>query len=331
MKLTDVLSDANRTDAYPIIITGGDLTVTFYNGAATGIFKGIENGHSLEQYAEVYNKKEILRSRYPSSVLLRAGDKRYLCAFCPVIMGFQREYVFTVATPKREDNDDSEYYLSMKTAVLLKCMGEFCGADMIAGAKKAYAKLYGKYEANMRLITAIAGNVMSAAVNVKELLGKVFSYYCALKYGGEDRKRYGITADEEIMRLNNVLCVVIVTAFDLCEKLAQNGYCEVTLYEDKDEKTTNVRFDFKPKSKLISASKRQGDMEDAIYSVLGRDAEDLHLIRALTDRINGHVDIRYENALATIAVTVPSERGMNLRAHDYDLLTASKIAAERLV
>ena len=172
---------------------------------------------------------------------------------------------------------------------------------------------------------------MSAAVNVKELLGTVFSYYCALKYGGEDRKRYGITADEEIMRLSNVLCVVIVTAFDLCEKLSQNGYCEVSLYEDKDDKTTCVRFDFKPKSRLIAASNRLGDTEDAIYSVLGREAEDLHLIRALTDRINGNVEIKYENTLETITVTVPSERGAYLKAFGSDLLTASKIAVERTV
>lgn len=329
MKLTDVIASVNRTDAYPTVITDEEFTVTFFNDAAKDIFKGMENGRPFGDFAEIYNQKELLRSRYPSSALIKVGGERLLCAFCPVTMGFQRECVFTIAAPKKEGNSDGEYYLSMKTAVLLKCMGELNGEGLPSKAKQTYTKLYDRYQANMRLITALAGNVVSAAVNVKELLCTVFSYYCFLKYGGEDRKRYGVFTNEDIMMMNNVLCVVIVTAFDLCEKLAQNGYCGVTVNEDREEKKTSVTFEFRPKNKLISAMRKTDDAEDAIYYVLGREAEDLYLINSLTERINGCVDIKYDDAVETITVTVPAEKGNYLRAFGADLLTASRIAAER--
>ena len=186
MKLTDVLTDANRADSYPVVITDDNFIITFYNGAAAVTFCGIENGRPLEQYAEIYNKRELKTSRYPSSALLRVGKKRLLCSFCPVITEFRREYVFTVAKRDGIDPGDSEYYITMKTTVLLKCMGDVSGENMTAGAKQTYARLYAKYEANMRLITAIAGSAAYAALNVREFFGDVLSYYCALKYGGEN-------------------------------------------------------------------------------------------------------------------------------------------------
>ena len=327
MKLTDVLTDANKTDSYPVIITDGDFNLAYCNGAAKEIFFGIEGGRPLDEYAEIFNSRELKRSRYPSTALLRVGSVRFPCAFCPVITGFDKEYVFTVAPPLQKEKDDGEYYLSVRTAVLLKCLGDAGGEELTAGAKRTYAKLYAKYETNMRMMTVISGNAVYAAVDVEEFFSDILSYYCSLKYADDNRKRYDVITDGDIMRLSNVLCVVIVGIYDICMKLSQNGYCSVSFSED--DEMTRVRFDFKPKNRLISAMARSDDAEDAVYRVLGRGADDISLIKALSGRIRGDISIKYGDSVETMTLTVPREKGAYLSANSYNLAAAARIAAER--
>ena len=127
-----------------------------------------------------------------------------------------------------------------------------------------------------------------------------------------------------------MLCVIIVSVFDICEKLSQNGYCGISFSEDKDEDLTRVSFEFKPKPKLCSAMERLGDAEDAVYRVLGRGAEDISLIKSLAVRINGELSVSYDGSLETITVTTPTESGSVLKANGCDLMSAARIAVERL-
>ena len=329
MKLADVMSDAGRTGRYPVILTDVDFVIAMFNDAAKRLFDGIEEGRPFDDFAEIYDKRDLQRSRYPSSALIRVSGKPYLCAFCPVFMGFHKEFVITVAVPDKSEQDDSELFLSMKLAVLSKCM-DMCGENVPPSAKKAYDKLYSSYEANMRMIISMSRIPTPSAVYIKELLGDAFSYYCRTKYGGEDRKRYDIIADDDIMIVNNILCVIVMTSYNLGEKLSSNGYCRVALNEDRLYDKMIVSVDFKPKSKLVSAISHYNDVEDAIYQVLGRAAEDVYFIKSLSAYLFGKVKLTYDENVVSIKIITPREKGKVVRARSLDFKGALYAAADRV-
>ncbi|MBR4255542.1 MAG: hypothetical protein IKQ18_00140 [Clostridia bacterium] len=313
MKLTDVISDAGRTGRYPVILTDADFVITLFNDAAKQLFKSIKEGHKLDEYAEIIERRDLQRSRYPTSALIRVKGKPYMCAFCPALMGLHKEFVLTIAVPDKKEEDDSELFLCMKVAVLTKCM-ETCGEFVTSSAKRAYDKLYSSYEANMRMLIALGRYPQPSNVYVKKLLEDALSYYCRFKYGGEDRKRYDVIVDEDIMIMNNILCAIIITTFNICELLSSNGYCRVTYHIDTFYDKTTTSFDFRAKSKLKSAIEHLNDVEDAIYLVLGRTAEDIYFIKSLTKYLYGKVKIEYDGNNVSFKIITPREKVTILRS-----------------
>lgn len=328
MKLIDVISDAGRMGRYPVILTDVDFVISLYNDAAKSLFEGIEEGRRLDEYAEIFERQDMQRTRYPSSGLIKIKDKPYMCAFCPVIMGFHKEFVITVATSDKKEQDDSELFLSMKIAVLSKCI-DICGEDVSSSAKRAHDKLYSSYEANLRMLAVIGRYPISSNVYVRELLNDAFSYYCRFKYGGEDRKRYDIVTDDDIMVLNNILCTVIMTTFNLCEMLSANGYCKVTLHEDTFYDKMIASFDFRAKNKFRAAIAHLNDVEDAMYLVLGRSAEDIYFIKSLVNFLYGKIKFESDGKYVSIKVITKREKLSIVRASALDFRHVLWAAIER--
>ena len=200
MDLKTVISDSSRISKFPTVITDEVFTVSFFNDAAKNLIPELTAGHKFDEYVTIYDKCDIKRSKYPSSAIIGCGGKKYFCAYCPVVTGFFKECVFSIAVPDGQEFDDCEQYLSMKLTVLSKCL---CSRkeSAPAGKERAYNRLYSSYEANMRMLTAMSGDDVSSAVNIKELLTEIFSYYGAVKYGAEQKKRFDINTDDNYVKI----------------------------------------------------------------------------------------------------------------------------------
>ena len=293
MDLTAVISDSNRISKFPTVITDEVFTVSFYNDAAEKLIPELTAGKKFDELVTIYDKCELKRSKYPSSALIVCGGKKYFCAFCPVISGSNKEYVFSLAVPDKEKYDDCEQYLSMKLAVISKCLFD-TPDNAAAGRKRAYSRMYSTYEANMRMLSAMSGDDYSSAVNIKELLEDVYSYYGDLKYGAEQTKRFSIQTSDDYIKIKKAVCVMLVYTYDLCLSLSRNGFCAVSVNTGLQSGQMSFLFSVRPKHKLSTLIDISDGAEEAVYSLLGRGAENMLMIKTLARQIRGQADIRYD-------------------------------------
>lgn len=329
MDLKTILSDSGRTSKFPTVITDEAFTVSFFNGAAEKLIPGITAGHRLEEYVTIRDKQELKRSKYPSSALIGCKDKSYFCAFCPVISGFNKECVFTIAVPDGNEYDDCEHYLTMKLAIISKCLGNnLSGAP--AGKERAYNKLYSLYEAYMRMLIAMGGEDYPAAINIKELLEDAFSYYGTVKYGPGSAKRYDVHTNDEYIRLRRSSCILLVCAYDICITLSRNGFCAVDINSENEDGNTSFLFSVRPKHKLATLVEASEETEDAVYSLLGREAENILLIKTLARQIRGQAEMKYDvlSDEFDYEVTVPVERTNVVKSRGTQFADAVRAAAD---
>ncbi len=293
MDLKTVISDSSRISKFPTVITDEVFTVSFYNDAAEKLIPELTAGKKFDELVTIYDKCELKRSKYPSSAIIGCGGKKYFCAFCPVLSGFKKECVFSFAVPDGEEYDDCEQYLSMKLAVISKCL---CATseNAPAGMERAYGRLYSNYEANMRMLTAVSGDEYPSAVNIKELLEDIYSYYGELKYGAEQTRRFSVECNDEYIKIKKSACIILVYAYDLCQALSRNGFCAVSVESSIQDGRISFSFSVRPKHKLSSLLSRSDGAEDAVYSLLGRGAENILMIKTLARQISGQADIRYD-------------------------------------
>lgn len=328
MDLKTVISDSGRTGKYPTVITDEVFTVSFFNEAAKKLIPDLKTGHSLEEYVTVYDKNVLKRSKYPSSAIIGRQDKKYFCVFCPVISGFLKECVFSIAVPDENGSDECEQYLSMKLAVMSKCLtGKSGGAP--AGKERAYGRLYSSYEANMRMLVAMGGNDYSSAVNIKELLEDAFAYYCSLKYGTERTKRYDVSTNCDYIRMKRAVCIILICVYDICQALSRNGFCNISVESDENGGFVSFRFSVLPKHKLASAFDSADSAEDAIYSLLGQGAENMLIVKALVRQICGQADVNYDTQTDKLEFVIksPTENSLSVRAADEEFATLYRITA----
>ncbi len=328
MDLMTVISDSERISKIPTVITDEVFTVRFFNSAAEELIPGLAAGHSFEEYVTIYDKCEIKRSKYPSSALLGINGKKYFCAFCPVISGFFKECVFSVAVPDGDEYDDCEQYLTMKLAVLSKCLFGSGTEGAPAGKERAYGKLYSAYEANMRLLTVMGGDE-SSAVNIKDLLEDAFSYYGTAKYGADSGKRYEINTDVDYIKLHKAVCIMLVCAYDICQVLSRNGFCSVSVNCRNDDGVTSYLYSVKPKHKLSVLLDSSDDAEDAVYCLLGRGAEDMFIIKTLARQVRGQADIEYDvlSDELRFSVTAPVDRSKYVKSGGRQMYDVARVAA----
>lgn len=329
MDLKTVISDSGRTGKYPTVITDEVFTVSFFNEAAKKLIPDITSGHRLDEYVTIYDKNELKRSKYPSSTVIGCRDRKYFSVFCPVISGFFKECVFSIAVPDENGNEDCEQYLSMKLAVMSKCLTGATGG-VPAGKERAYSRLYSSYEANMRMLAAMSGNDRSSAVNIKELLGDALSYYCALKYGDEQSKRFTVNTNCDYIRMKKTVCIILVCIYDICQALSRNGFCNISVDDSVNDGSISFCFSVMPKHKLGSVLDAADGAEDAIYTLLGHGAENMFIIKTLVRQICGQADIKYdkESDELRFSVAIPYETKSTVKSGKDQFANVARIAAQ---
>lgn len=321
MDLKTVIFDS-RNDI-PTVITEEDFTVSFFNEAALNFISGLTAGRPLYDFIAIYDKNDLKRSKYPSSALIGYGGKKYFCAFCPVISGFIKQYVFSIAVPNNAGYDDCEQYLTMKLAVLSKYIGGKYESAPV-GLEKAFNKYYSSYEANMRLLAAMSGDDKPSAVKIKNMLDDVLSFYNGLRYGAASGKRCDVITNEEIILMKRYVSVILVCAYDICMSVSRNGFCSVSVNCSKEDGITEFSFSVLPKHKFSVLLNKAEDTEDAVYFLLGREAESMLMIKTLARQIRGQADIEYDDLSDRLnfCLTVPYENAENVKsgsAHFADL------------
>ena len=325
MDLKTVISDSSRTSKIPTVITDEVFTVNFYNDAAKKLIPGLSVGHGFDEYVTIYDKSELKRSKYPCSMLIGCGEMKYPGVFCPVTAGFAKECVFSIAAGT--EGDDCEQYLTMKLAVISKCLaGKGSGAP--AGKERAYGRMYSSYEANARMLAAMSEEEAFSAINIKQLLSEVFDYYAAIKYGAESTKRFDIQTDEDYVKIKNALCIVLVFLYDLCQTISRNSFCNISVKSGKDGAT--FLFTVRPKHKLASLVKECGETEEAVYTLLGRGAENILLIKTLARRMRGQADMEYDTDSDELrfCVAAPFDNKDVVKAGGGQLAETARIAAD---
>ncbi|MBO4422499.1 MAG: hypothetical protein J5879_03605 [Clostridia bacterium] len=331
MDLSTIISDSSRISKIPTVITDEEFTVSFYNAAAKELFPGIEGGRPFDDYAVIYDKADLMRTRYPSSALIGCGEKRYFCAFCPVFSGYSKECVFSVAVIS-DDCRDCEQYLSMKLAVLSKCFSSSDADTACAGKAKAFSRLYSKYEAYLRMLTVVSGDDAVVTADIGRLLEDALSYYCTLRYGKSAALRYFVETDLEYIRMSRLTCVLLIEIYNICSRLSSNGCCAVSVKKN-DGGDIVFSMTFRPGGRLVSELSRDTNKENAVYSALGREAADVLLIKILARMVSGQMDMLYEPKAKTakVSLTVAESRGSLLHSSGEELLLAARISAETVV
>ena len=332
MDLKTVISDSSRISKFPTVITDEVFTVSFFNEAAKKLIPDLTTGAKFDEYVTIYDKNDLKRSKYPSSAIIGCGGEKYFCAFCPVISGFIKECVFSLAVPDGEEYDDCEQYLSMKLAVISKCIGG-TAESAPAGRERAYARYYSGYEANMRMLAAMAGDDHSSAVNIKELLEEIFTYYGEVKYGTEQKKRFGIETSEDYVKIKKAVCIILVYVYDLCQALSRNGFCAVSVNSSMQDRQISFSFSVRPKHKLSSLLEEADGTEDAVYSLLGRGAENILMIKTLARHIRGQADIKYDVYCDEFSycVTIPYDKSSYVKASGRQFADIARIAVQTCI
>ena len=181
----------------------------------------------------------------------------------------------------------------------------------------------------MRLLTVMSGSA-SAAVDIKDLLEDTFVYYGKAKYGADPGRRYEIESDTDYVRIHKALCVILVCAYDICQSLSRNGFCSVSVNSSKDEGVISFCYSVKPKHKLTALIESSDSTEDAVYCLLGREAENMFMIKTLARHIRGQTDIEYDQPSdeLRLSVSAPIDSSSYVKAGGAQLYDVAHIAVQ---
>lgn len=329
MDLKTVISDSSRISKIPTVITDEVFTVKFFNNAAKKLIPGLSIGHGFDEYVTIYDKSELKRSKYPCYMLIGCGEMKYPGVFCPVSSGFSKEYVFSIPVPDKTGYDDCEQYLTMKLAVISKCLGD-APAGTVAGKERAFNKIRSAYEANVHMLAVMSGDDGFRAVNIKQLLSEAFDYYGTVKYGSDRTKRFEIETNNEYVKIKKALCIILVCVYDLCQALSRNGFCGISVNSRKYEGDVSFVFTLRPKHKLASLINASGDTDEAVYMLLGRGAENMLLIKTLVRHLRGQAVIDYDMAADELrfCIAVPVDGKDTVKAGESQLSNIARAAVQ---
>ena len=331
MDVMTFIADIIRSNEYPTVITDDVFTVVSFNKSASELFKNIAENTCFTEHATVYDRTQLRHSAYPGFTLIGAGRDKYVCAFCPILTGFGKRYVFAVAVPGEDGFSDCETYLTAKLAVLAKCEKCLLDSGVPVCKEKAMTRLHSAVEAELRIAAALGGDNGSSAVRIEKFASDVFDYYCRLRYKKDGAERYDISTDTEYIRICRSHCLLMVDMFDICQKLSENGFSSfgITCRDGR----LRMRASVMAKQKLYSAYKKTSDAEEAIYSTLGHEAESLYILKMLARRLNGQAEISLDltGKEIVIELDMPYEYGKDvLKSRGEDLLAVAYAASDSL-
>ena len=306
MEISEIMSDLNRSDQYPAIVTDGSLTVDYFNKKAESLIPGLRAGAAIDELLSFCDRDEYDGLACPMTDTVYCGGDEYFCTVCPIKSGIDAGYVIIIAP-----SADADQYLSMKAAVL----SEFYGREKDSPAGM-------RFEACLRLAAAI-GKKNTSAVDARAMLGDALNYYCRLKYGDTVRQRFEIRGDDVVVMTTGGAAASVLL-FPVCLQLSSNGFCSLTaVYDDN---TMSVRFEFDPCKKLRGNLSLFGACRRAFYRTLGRESAELYFISRLTDGFD--VGFDEEKGKAFITINLKCGRYNKLKAHSEDFICVCRAAAD---
>ena len=308
MDVSKIMSDLNRADAYPAIVTDGSLTVDYFNKKAENLIPGLLAGAPIDGLLSFFARDEYDGLGCPMTDTVFCGDEEYFCAVCPAKNGQDVRYVIIIAP-----SADADQYLSMKAAVL----SEFFGREKDSPVGM-------RFEACLRLAAAI-GEKNTSAVDARATFGDALSYYCGLKYGDTGRQRFEIGGDDVIVMTTGGAAASVLL-FHLCLQLSSNGFC--SLIAGYGDDATSLRFEFDPCKKLRGNVSMLGACRRAFYRTLGRESAELYFVSRLVDELEVGYD--EEKGKAFVGMKLRCGRYNKLKARPEDFICVARVAADYL-
>ena len=289
---------------FPTVITFEDLTVSFFNEKFRVAVPGVTPGQPVEKYMKINGIRELIRETAVSPCVAEINGKCYLCAYYRLQSGFDMNYAFSPAVTDGSDADAARY-LMMKLAVLYKC------ADSDAAARKRAEKPSPCYEDLMKRIeicrgVSYAGCVedFRSSVDINPFLTEIFGYYVKLRYG-DGNPRIKIVSDTDIVTLDNVSCLGLISLFHFASKVSHNGFITVktSLYDNVFVTDLIFRAEKRFTSRMFDADGKTDDSR--IYAAMGFDGSDLIYTKKLALGSGGQVDIVFDGESVTASLTLP--------------------------
>lgn len=290
---------------FPTVITLEDLTVNFFNEKFRKLAPGVAVRDPLAKHVRVSDMDELIREELPSPCVAEIGGKSCMCAFCPLVSGFDVNYSFSACSPDDDgENGDSFRYLMMKVAVLKKCYSSSASARRRKAA--AEEDLLERIRGCVKIADAAYGERAFDPVDINGFMNDVFGYYAKLRYS-DGRPHIRILTPSASVALSGAACIQLLSLFHFCMKTSFNAFVDVKTRIAGDMFTAEFVFRTTKRfaAKLFDENGRTNAAR--IYDALGFDGSDMIYCKKLAPESGGQADMVFDGNNVVASLTLPKE------------------------